>query len=144
MQNTVWCHPAVVTESSCYSFWQNTVVLNISAMELLGVNRTGTRVCLPSRALSSLPTGLSYPSGELCKDTPLGNRKRSCTSLELKMQFKHTHGCAADRFKYLRRVHCYFYELVNEYMYILNIFIYKYYLHYYILYIYILFILYIY
>lgn len=109
-----------------------------------GWTTQGTRVCLPSRALSSLPTGLSYPRGELWKDTPLGNRKRSCTSLELKMQFKHTHGCAADRFKYLRRVHCYFYELVNEYIYILNIFIYKYYLHYYILYIYILFILYIY
>lgn len=95
-----------------------------------GRTAQGTRVCLPLRALSSLPTGLSYPRGELCKDTPLGNRKRSWTSLELKMQFKHTHGCAADRFKYLRRVHCYFYELVNGYMYILNIFIYKYYLYY--------------
>lgn len=50
-----------------------------------GWTAQGTHVCLPLRALSSLPTGLSYPRGELCKDTPLGNRKKSWTSLELKM-----------------------------------------------------------
>lgn len=41
LQNTVWCHPAVVTESSCYGFWQNAVVLNIRATELSGMCRTG-------------------------------------------------------------------------------------------------------
>lgn len=42
-----------------------------------GRTAQGTCVCLQLRALSSLPTGSSYPRGKRCKDTPLGNRKGS-------------------------------------------------------------------
>lgn len=71
MQNTVWCHPAVVTESSCYSFWQNTVVLNISAMELLGVNRTGYMCLLAIEGTQQLANWLVIPTWRTVQRYPI-------------------------------------------------------------------------